>query len=1615
MTSHKSVGEDEPTMEDDDAFVYVFDRRESDKPEVKIPTGGLFSFVEFKKRVQAALNISPSTKFIIATTDREEIRSDDTWDIIDKGDTLYVLNDLHQELCAPAQERVNFLPHYDTIVKGGMYEYYASEGQNPLPYAFAELIDNSLAATANNIGHRKIEIRLYLDDGNPKNCGIYVIDNGKGMTPRQLNNWAIYRLSKFIRKDQRGKVIVDGSTSEDSIYQPDAPRSLNSDISYFGVGGKQAVFFIGNSTRMITRPRGSQDVHELTISKEEFEMKEKNHEAIYSGFIRNRKPGDISHLPVEDELLVKLVEEETGRDSFTMVAIQGINADHVTYLKQRLKDWTRQLAHIYHFYIHGPNGNVKPDESSGRIPSPFKNIDIQIKMYSKGQTHPKVIDLRDVDDDMQTLYVRNSASTFEFKALVEGSMKVEGILRYHPFMYDRETYPSDMHDPRIIADPEDDHGYAISETPARGRRPIFECYWNGRLIPYTLIEDFEWCSSPKKMKTLPIECYNRISGVLWTDDKFQVSTNKLTFIDLEMKLRDKQTTYSRIINGQEKRTSIEKEFSNWLKECHEQLDKQIHFSGFQGKITRSDLPKHRQFPWCVYKQVEWDARVFKDGQLVRIMRTLPILHGTINRILLFGDYDGDVYATGGDLEITQEPRSLYAEVKIVPLSKLDRLASPQLIKKYIEEEEAKLPDKLVITWPDGFEVTQNEKRPAGKTIGDMKVEIVNKKGEKISKLPGTAAVSKKLLVELKVIWHAGGPGDQVIVSHISQHGKNWPYWFRKMENIKNMGNYTLQLQVVLNESGGNTYAGKELPSHKIKFSVTEAEPEKFTIGLLEGPFRVGVPFNIPLDLHDEFNNPTKPTNKLKPTIEGSGLDLQFIGLQFKGNTLVMKDVVAKGTIPSSAGKNFNITVKMPGLPEESQSMKIRLLPGPPAELYVEPEDEITIENGTPVSFKVQLRDIAGNVTSVDGKQSVVCKLSGAQSLPSYSMDCSSGGTGILTGDPIFLKKIKEGQIITAKIDLQGYRNVKSVERRVKVNPSGRISDLVLSYQKAGKTVPVELNQEIQMPAGDTLEGFNMKLIDEAGRIVEIDDKLANKIKINWASKPPKDILLKGQLPGVRASTLTQEIKYCHINVVDCNVDFSFLVKAIAGEPNTMKCQCMGNNTIGVGQYLASSIQVQIKDKFANDIEDMEKINAADLEVKGDNLIEKDVSITKTKGGLFIINNVKFSDGKLGRRELQVSWKDLKDYVKLEMVVGPASQLAVIDYDPEQVIMVYNENKLPSPLVVQLFDALDNPVKEADVKIQITKDPKIKFIPTPGPVKTNKEGKADFGIFTVTALRGTYEFQPKAFRSNGVIAGPKLKIMVQPDPTRPSEMKVEYDNKAAFVVGEKMPDVTVKVFAEDEQLLATAKPGHISMKLWKSESGSQDTMPSKTVSFTPDAAKKQTPGTFIFRDKKLPEEAGSHNIMFVYYDGKHQVFSNVIHIAVDPATPTEIFPIQQPGTPTVSNTRNIASRCVLRNLQLQLRDRYGNHVTKGMNGSVQVEILSHDHTPEIPKFVGNNTSLNLTLAGGVCNLQNLTLQESCPGVDGQEYILRCTVICNNIPKTKAVPPYEISFLFYNEGL
>uniref|UniRef100_H2M6M6 Structural maintenance of chromosomes flexible hinge domain containing 1 n=1 Tax=Oryzias latipes TaxID=8090 RepID=H2M6M6_ORYLA len=544
--------------------------------------------------------------------------------------TLHLLQHEGQTLPTATEKNIMFTPHYDTLIKSGTHEYY-SENQKSLPYALAELVDNSLSATARNKGLRRIEIRLIFDKTLGKH-GVLVLDNGCGMTSEQLNNWAVYRLSKFTKQRNKFTSEKEGYVRPDHIH-----RSLNSDISYFGVGGKHAAFFIGDSVRMISKPRDSPYVHELLLSKEEFKRKEQSNQDVFSGTILNRMPGVSSHITKDERFLHDVIQEESEKQSFTVVVITGIIPDHIDHLKEDFEEWTRELAHIYHYYIHGANGNVL---SQPRDPS--QRIDI-VTLREKPPKALCSLNLREVNNDMQTLYINSAADTFEFQATPPGDDGfVEGVLRYHPFLYDKETYPKDPSS--------DDDDCDDNESEARGKRDIFECFWNGRLVPYTTVSEFDWCSRPKKSCALPAECFSRLSGVLFTNDKFAVSTNKLKFMELELKLRNKETIFTPIFKDQVTR-NIEKEFMQWLQNCHERYDKQVKFFGFTKTITRTDGPGKQNTPWGEFSAIEWDGKIYRAGQLVR--KKTPTLYGTVVRFLLCGEYDGDIFATGGEVEFTR--------------------------------------------------------------------------------------------------------------------------------------------------------------------------------------------------------------------------------------------------------------------------------------------------------------------------------------------------------------------------------------------------------------------------------------------------------------------------------------------------------------------------------------------------------------------------------------------------------------------------------------------------------------------------------------------------------------------------------------------------------------------------------------------------------------------------------------------------------------------------------------------------------------------------------------------------------------------------------------------------
>ncbi|KAL4635247.1 structural maintenance of chromosomes flexible hinge domain-containing protein 1 [Arapaima gigas] len=1590
--------------------VFVFDCRlkcgdDSERSERTVRVGGL-DFADFLRAISQEFSIGDKEMFVLMTTDRKEITAERFAELKD-GSTLHLLQSIDQVLPMATKERILFLPHYDTLIKSGMYEYYASEGQKSIPYALAELIDNSLSATASNTGVRTIEIRLLFDESQGKPT-VVVLDNGCGMTSKQLNNWAVYRLSKFTRENNTFR-----SDHADYVRPCPVPRSLNSDISYFGVGGKQAVFFIGQSVRMITRPAGSLDIHELVLSKEEFERKEKNKEDIYCGFIRNRQPGDSSHITNEDErFLHSVIHEELTKEHFTAVVITGIQTEHIAYLRNDFYLWTRELAHVYHYYIHGTHGNNK---KSPHKDSDMTKINIKVCLMEKSKS-PRMLNLRDVADDMQTLYINSAADSFEFRVHVDGDGVVEGLIRYHPFLYDRETYPEDpyAHVPNV---PEDDEEDCIVSTEGRGKRPIFECYWNGRLIPYTTISEFDWCAWPKKSTPLPAECFSRISGVLFANDCFQVSTNKLTFMDLELQLKDKEAIFTRVVNGQEQRVKIQKEFLQWLKDCHEKWDKQVKFMGFQGTTVRTDVStKKMQSPWACFTSIEWEGKTYSAGQFVKSIKTHPIFYGSIVQFLLYGDHEDDVYATGGQVQVSMEPKALFDEVRTIPISKIDRGVTLESIKKYIEQELAKLPHKLRLTWPEGNAWSQDDVRPAGTPFGPIQVEILNKKGEPMVRMPvPNTNPSKKLLVELKVTWHSD-TGDVETNSHICQHGGKWPYWFKTMENLSNLGKYTLRLQAMLNEGGATEFANCRLPSQTLHFSICAGTAEKFTVGTVDTPVRVGVPFSIPLQFLDSYNHQTQPSSDLQVRVECSGFAISYDETCLKGTSFIIKGVKASGLLKHYPGKSYNMKVVVPGLKRESQSLKISFLPGPPHCLVIKPDaKETVVENGMSTTFTVEVHDEAGNIVT-QPKLIVRCQYNGAPNLPMEAVDCSNTGMGLFMGKPLYLKNLRADKCLAAKFDIPSYAEVPAVERKVRVTPSCRAVRLEVISQQEDNIIILKDGEKISWTAGDILQNLHYRIYDEADRLVPITAAVGKKIKVNWKASSKE--LDKGRLPDVPVPTVVKDEHFYQVSYQDGNmtVTCSFIIMPRPDEPKSMKATWKSVTSVQVGEELPGEILLDVVDQYGNKTSTLTPACVNSIGVSAEGLDKSNLKITWEESvQSILIQGVRFLPGALGARELCLAWREFVECLRVNVTAGPPAKVRLVDA-LEEPLQVFNGCDLEKPLVVHLCDEWGNPSPDPRAIISLKPSSSDLKIKTTTPQSPDADGKASFTVKQVTAVKGEYGLEFKGSLHRQPIPGPVVKVKVLPDPNKPVKLSVSYDTKAVYPAGGILTVFSVTVVSEEGASIRNLNPASMSMMLWKGEaSGSRPPSNAETLKCSK-PKETERDDAFYFRDKIIPERAGKYTIQFFFsLDKTKGLWSNQFVINVVPNIPEKLMPNSQPPTPVVSNISSIESRTLIKNLTIVIMDKYNNPAGAQLDGTVVVSIRGpSDRVVELPVFKGKVKSMSFPLSGGTAEITNLAIMEKCPGTDGMEYTLHFQPVVPGFGEDNMLNPFQLPFMFYNDS-
>lgn len=336
-------------------------------------------------------------------------------------------------------------------------------------YALAEFVDNSLRATrANAPLPRAITVSIVVAGAGPAASGLVCIaDNGCGMTKHELNDWAVMNYSmeergaKPVEPEAPGRAAGGGGGAAAG-----AARFLSGDLSFFGVGSKNAAFFMGSSVKVVTRKAGEPYVHELTLGAADLEARYRAHEAVYEEDMVHRNPGDDSTLaPMERAFPAAgdwaRAEAAPGAPTaFTRVVIGDLKPD---VLAQLARDeggqaLCRELGHLYHYYLHGEGGNrggkgADADAgdaggagAGGALPSgePLPDIALQRLPAAGGGAAPVWRRrLAEVDDDLETRMLRAQRAELAFTLAVPDRGTVAGVLYYFPFENDRETVPAE--------------------------------------------------------------------------------------------------------------------------------------------------------------------------------------------------------------------------------------------------------------------------------------------------------------------------------------------------------------------------------------------------------------------------------------------------------------------------------------------------------------------------------------------------------------------------------------------------------------------------------------------------------------------------------------------------------------------------------------------------------------------------------------------------------------------------------------------------------------------------------------------------------------------------------------------------------------------------------------------------------------------------------------------------------------------------------------------------------------------------------------------------------------------------------------------------------------------
>eukprot|EP01038_Epipyxis_sp_PR26KG_P014494 gene14494-19456_t len=509
-------------------------------------------------------------------------------------------------------EIISFLPHFKTITESGRSHFLR------VADAVAEFVDNSIQACGKVQDVSAIDISFHLNFQKTSVLAT-ILDNGCGMNSNGIKDFATFSLDQATRNNS----AEEGDTTF---------------ISKFGVGAKQAGFFLGHSIKIITKDESSDCVSCFTMDTHSFEQRyeenvrnNSNQNSLYQSVIIKKPLNAIMELLDNEKefqnhkmLLGKIANHININPTFTIILIQLIPA--TTDKLENIHKWQslcHDIATIYHFHLHledialtkrvrNPfDFSQSSQQSVQNSISGFHQLEIQFNIF-KEENHVLSVnlskqELNDEDINYTPLYQciklgnnRNDPTkplplkfsiTIPSPNLTTGRSNevrptekhtVNGILFYYPYKDGKSTKPKS-------------NSFYEVETNSNSTDHVFDVFWQNRLVPETHVEKLSFF--PKTVSNIKKQCLdmkismdwkNRIKGLLFFDWNFKhISNNKLK-IQVDPNLNDwinSQEVMEKLIYSHR---GLDLIFIKWLQDWHK-FDKEFKFSDREPKQSSNNL------------------------------------------------------------------------------------------------------------------------------------------------------------------------------------------------------------------------------------------------------------------------------------------------------------------------------------------------------------------------------------------------------------------------------------------------------------------------------------------------------------------------------------------------------------------------------------------------------------------------------------------------------------------------------------------------------------------------------------------------------------------------------------------------------------------------------------------------------------------------------------------------------------------------------------------------------------------------------------------------------------------------------------------------------------------